>query len=170
MPVLIASILIVAAVGSTMALEAVLSRHNERRLRAQGAFEPPEDVYRWMQWAYPASFAAMGVEGALHEHLSREAMLWGFAVFLGAKALKYWAIASLGPRWSFRVLVPPAGTLVTSGPYRYFRHPNYVAVIGELVGVALMLSAVVTGTIAVLVFVALIRARIRVEERALGLR
>jgi methyltransferase len=170
MPVLFTAILIVIAVGMTMALEAVLSRHNERQLRAQGAFEPPDDVYRWMQWAYPASFIAMGIEGALHEQLSRDALLWGFAVFLCAKALKYWAIASLGPRWSFRVLVPPAGTLVTSGPYRFVRHPNYVAVIGELVGVALMVSALVTGATAVVVFVALIRARIRVEERALGLR
>jgi methyltransferase len=170
MAVVFASLLIVLSVGVTMALEAVLSRHNERALRAQGAIEPRDDVYPWMQWAYPASFAAMGVEGALHDHLSRNAMLWGFAVFLCAKALKYWAIGSLGPRWSFRVLVPPAGVLVTSGPYRYFRHPNYIGVIGELVGVALMLSAIVTGSIAVLLFLALIRARIRVEERALGLR
>jgi len=170
MTVVFTSLLVVAAVGVTMALEAMLSRHNERRLRAQGAFEPPEDVYRWMQWAYPASFLAMGIEGALRPHLSRDALLWGFAVFLCAKALKYWAMASLGPRWSFRVLVPTDAVLVTSGPYRYVRHPNYVAVIGELVGVALMLSAVVAGTLAVLVFLALIRARIRVEERALGLR
>jgi methyltransferase len=170
MAVVSASLLVVLVIGITMALEAGLSRHNERALRAQGAIEPRDDVYPWMQWAYPVSFVAMGVEGALHDHLSRNATLWGFAVFLCAKALKYWAIASLGPRWSFRVLVPPTGRLVTSGPYRYFRHPNYVAVIGELVGVALILSAPVAGTSAVLVFVALIRARIRVEERALGLR
>ena len=57
-----------------------------------------------------------------------------------------------------------------SGPYRFVRHPNYLAVAGELVGVALMAGAIVTGPIAVLGFTALMLARIRVEERALGLR
>jgi methyltransferase len=153
-----------------MGVEAMISRRNERLLRAHGAFEPRDDVYRSMQWAYPSAFLAMGIEGALHDHLGRSLLLWGGAVFICAKALKFWAMASLGTRWTFRVLVPPDATLVTSGPYAHLRHPNYVAVIGELVGVALMLSAAVSGIAAVACFLWLIRARIAVEERALGLR
>ena len=84
-----------------------------------------------------------------------------------AKAIKYWAIATLGSRWTFRVLVPPSSTLITHGPYRYLRHPNYVGVIGELVGLALTARAVIAGTLSVAVFAALIVLRIRVEERAL---
>ena len=54
---------------------------------------------------------------------------------MAAKALKWWAILTLGRFWTFRVIVVPGATLVAGGPYRWLRHPNYVGVIGELVGV-----------------------------------
>jgi methyltransferase len=88
-------------------------------------------------------------------------------VFGLGKAIKFWAIASLGARWSFRVLVLPGAPLVTSGPYRWMRHPNYVGVMGELVGVAIALLAFVTGTLAIVVFGWVLVKRIRVEDRAL---
>ena len=94
----------------------------------------------------------------------------GAAVFLVAKALKYWAIAVLGERWTFRVLVPPRSHRTLDGPYRLFRHPNYIGVVGELLGFALLAQAPVAGAAALLGFGALLAARIRVEERALGLR
>ncbi len=69
----------------------------------------------------------------------------GGLVFAAAKAIKYWAIATLGSRWTFRVLVPPRSAPVSGGPYRFLRHPNYVAVMGELVGFALLAGAPLTG-------------------------
>jgi methyltransferase len=167
MPLLI-STLVIAAVGLMMLVELQLSRSNERRLRAAGAVEPPGDVYRTMQVVYPLSFVLMGVEGALHAFVAPRAVLWGLVVFGLAKAIKFWAIASLGPRWSFRVLVVPGAPLVTSGPYNWMRHPNYVGVMGELVGVAIALSAFITGPLAVAAFAWILVKRIRVEERALG--
>jgi methyltransferase len=65
------------------------------------------------------------------------------------------------------VIVVPGDRLVGSGPYRYLRHPNYVGVIGELIGAALMTRALVTGPIAVIVFAVLLYNRIAVEERVL---
>jgi methyltransferase len=65
------------------------------------------------------------------------------------------------------VLVVPGEPLVTSGPYRFLRHPNYVAVAGELIGMALMMAAPVTGTLAVAGFGRLMVRRMRVEERSL---
>lgn len=91
----------------------------------------------------------------------------GAAVFAVAKALKWWAIRSLGPCWTFRVIVVPGTPRVASGPYGYIRHPNYVAVVGELVGVALMAGAVVAGPVATAVFVLLMLKRIAVEDSAL---
>jgi methyltransferase len=93
----------------------------------------------------------------------------GFGVFVAAKVLKYWAIGTLGGRWTFKVLVPPGSTRILAGPYRWLRHPNYVAVLGELAGMALMAQAAIAGPLAILVFGALILRRIRVEERALGM-
>ena len=68
-------------------------------------------------------------------------------VFALAKGLKYWAIATLGDRWTFRVLVPPRSTRVAAGPYRFLRHPNYVGVAGELAGMALMAQAPIAGSL-----------------------
>jgi methyltransferase len=65
------------------------------------------------------------------------------------------------------VIVVPGDSLVASGPYRYLRHPNYVGVVGEFIGTALMTGAIVTGPLALLGFGALLWRRIAVEERAL---
>jgi methyltransferase len=145
-----------------------LSRANERSLRAQGAYEPPDDVYRVMAWAYPASFVAMGAEGLIVGPPPRSFIAAGLVVFAIAKAIKYWAIASLGPRWTFRVLVIADAPLVTHGPYAWLRHPNYIGVVGELFGVALVTGALVTGALSTLGFVWLLRRRIVIEDRALG--
>jgi len=151
-----------------MAGEAVLSRVNEATLRRLGAVEPPDDVYRVMQWAYPCSFLAMAAEGAWGGPAPQTVLLAGLGVFGAAKALKLWAITSLGVRWSFRVLVLKDRPLVAGGPYRFIHHPNYVAVVGELAGFALSVWAPVTGLLAVAGFGALMWRRIAIEDRALG--
>ena len=92
----------------------------------------------------------------------------GGLVFLLAKLLKMWAISALGPRWTYRVLVPPGARLIALGPYAWVRHPNYVAVFGEIAGMALLVGAPVTGVLSLLTFAILVKARIAVEERALG--
>jgi methyltransferase len=150
-----------------MAFEARRSAANARALLQRGAREPVDDVYAGMQVAYPASFLAMAAEAWLRQRTFGPMFAAGAVVFVAAKGLKYWAIGSLGARWTFRVLVPPDSILVTSGPYRHMRHPNYVGVMGEILGMALLAQAPVTGATALLVFGALIRARIRVEEEAL---
>lgn len=156
------------AVLLVMAGEAALSAHNERVLRQRGAVEPDGDVIGTMRWAYPLCFAAMAVEGALTGPPRLELLAAGLAVFGFAKALKIWAIGTLGVRWTFRVLVLPAAPLVAAGPYAYLRHPNYLAVVGELIGMALLVGAPISGAGAVLAFGALLRRRIAVEDRALG--
>lgn len=163
-------LLLATVVFVPMLIEAVISRRNEARLRAQGAVEPPGDVYRAMQVAYPLAFVAMLLEGALRVQRVDVIVAAGFTVYVGAKSLKYWAIVTLGDRWAFRVLVPPGSALVAAGPYRILRHPNYVGVIGELVGAALIARAPIAGTAAVLGFGLLIVRRMRVEEAALGVR
>ena len=156
------------AVALVMAGEAVLASFNERMLMLRGAREAPNDVYRTMRWAYPACFIAMALEGAWRGPSPPAVLLAGLALFGLAKALKAWAIATLGPRWTFKVIVPPESTLVTAGPYRFMNHPNYIAVAGELLGFAAIVFAPITGVVALIGFGSLMRARIRVEDRALG--
>jgi methyltransferase len=157
------------AVLLMMLVESQLSRFNERTLRARGATEPAGDVYPTMTWVYPACFVAMSIEGALTGPAPGPNTLLGVALFGVAKALKFWAIATLGPRWTFRVLVLPGAPLVRGGPYAWVRHPNYVAVIGEFVSFAILVGAPLAGILSVVVFGVLLRRRIRVEERALGI-
>ena len=162
------ALITLVAVLLVMAGEAVLAAFNERMLLARGAREAQGDVIGIMRWAYPGCFALMAIEGAFRGPAPAPILLAGLAVFGFAKALKAWAIASLGPRWTFRVIVLPDAPLIASGPYRLLNHPNYVAVVGELAGFAAIVYAPITGAIALVFFGSLMRARIRVEDRALG--
>jgi methyltransferase len=148
--------------------EAVLSSFNERQLRARGAIEPEGDVIGLMRWVYPGAFIAMGIEGALAGPAPPNLLMGGLALFGLAKALKVWAISSLGPRWTYRVLVVPGEPLVTSGPYRFIPHPNYLAVAAEIVSVAMIVWAPITGVLAAIGFGWLMILRMKIENRALG--
>ena len=151
-----------------MVIEAIVSGRHDRALRALGAVEPSGDVYRAMQVAYPAAFLALIVEGAWRGAGPGPLATGGAGVFVAAKALKYWAIASLGTRWTFRVLVPPGSPRTSRGPYRWIAHPNYIAVALELIGVALAMRARVAGPVAVLLFSLLMFRRVQIEEKALA--
>jgi methyltransferase len=156
-----------AVVFVFMLVEARRAAANERAQRARGGLEPPGDVYALMQLIYPASFLLMLAEGARRGMPPQPIFLAGAMLFAVAKALKWWAILSLGPFWTFRVIVVPGSHRVVSGPYRFVPHPNYVAVVGEFLAVAMMTGAVVSGPLALLAFAALLVKRIAVEERAL---
>lgn len=157
-----------ALVFAAMIAEAIVAARHDRGLRLAGAVEPRGDVYRIMQIAYPACFLAILAEGAWRGVPPDRWVLAGAALFATAKGLKYWAIAALGSRWTFRVLVPPGSVRIERGPYRWMAHPNYVAVAGELIGAAVAMHAVLTGPIAVAGFCILMVRRVVVEEKALA--
>ena len=168
---------VTAVIVGLMLAETAVSRRHEQQLRARGALEPPGDPYRALALLYPAAFVVMGIEGAWRAAQPAPApidaaaapawFLSGLILFVASKALKYWAIAALGDRWSFRVLVEPGVPLVASGPYRYVTHPNYIAVVGELVGAAMMDGALVTGPVMTAAFGLALAARVRFENGVL---
>jgi len=169
MPPAVAIALLVTLASLLIMLgEAILSSFNERQLRAKGAVEPEGDVINMMRLVYPGAFILMGIEGALSGPAPSDLLMGGLALFGLAKALKVWAISSLGSKWSYRVLVVPGEPLVSTGPYQFMSHPNYLAVVGEMVSVAMIVWAPITGILSLLVFGWLMIARIRVEEKALG--
>ncbi len=154
-------------VFASMLVEARRAASNERAQRARGGIEPRDDVYGIMSVVYPAAFLVMSAEGLIRGRPSTTLMMAGAAIFAAAKALKWWAILSLGPFWTFRVIVVPGSPMVVTGPYRWVRHPNYVGVLGELAGVATFTGALVSGTVAIVAFAGLLIKRIAVEERML---
>jgi len=161
-------LLLSVVVFGSLVVEARRASRNEQAQRARGGIEPLGDVYRLMRIAYPASFAAMIVEGLVRDPPPAAAIAAGVLVLAAGKTLKWWAIVTLGPCWTFRILVVPNAPLVRGGPYRWLRHPNYVGVVGELLGVALIAGARVSGLAAMAAFGALLLKRIRVEERMLA--
>ena len=177
-----AVLFVTAVIFGLMLAEMQHSRRNEGILRNQGAIEPAGDVYLALAWLYPTAFLAMGAEGTWRawaaglggwspfESPGDGGPSWaaaGVVLFVASKALKYWAIKALGERWSFRVLIQPGRPLVTTGPYEYVNHPNYIAVVGELVGAAMMLGARVSGPIMIAAFGVALWARVRFETRIL---
>ncbi len=160
---------VLLAVVVMMLAELWLSTTNERVLLSNGAVQADDPVYAGMRIAYPGVFIAMALEGMTTGVEVGASTFAGVALMFLAKALKFWAIASLGRRWTYKVLVMPAVPLVTTGPYQWMRHPNYVAVVGELVAMALMTHARVTGPLGTLIFGWLLWRRITAEERAMEL-
>lgn len=160
--------LLFVVVFGFMLVEAGRAASNERRQRARGGIEPTHDVYPAMQVAYPGVFLAMLGEGLFRPAPAPAVLAAGIAVFVAGKALKWWAISTLGDFWTFRVIVVPGSQPVASGPYRWLRHPNYVGVFGELAGAGIIAAAPVAGVLGTLMFTGLMAARVRVENRALN--
>ncbi|MGE3512439.1 MAG: isoprenylcysteine carboxylmethyltransferase family protein [Vicinamibacterales bacterium] len=164
-------VVLLLVVLAVMGVEARRAARNERRQRRRGGIEPPGDVYAVMRVAYPLAFVTMCAEGWWRARAGGDppggVVLLGLLTFLAAKSLKWWAIATLGDCWTFRVIVVPGGSRIAHGPYRWLAHPNYVGVMGELVGVAMLVNAWLTGPIAAAGFLILIVRRIQIERRAL---
>lgn len=86
---------------------------------------------------------------------------------LGAQALRWWCIRTLGPRWNTRVIVVPGLPLVTGGPYRLMDHPNYLAVVVEGAALPLVRGCWITAVSFTLLNLALLAVRLRCENGAL---
>ena len=151
-----------------MALEARLAARHDRALRSAGAAEPPDDVLPLMQVAYPVAFLAMAAEAWAAAARSEHVFIAGPVVFVLAKGMKYWAIATLGDRWTFRVLVPPRVDAHHRRTLPVHASSELPRRRGELAGMALMAQAPIAGTLSIIVFGMLMVGRIRVEERALA--
>jgi methyltransferase len=157
----------VALVATQRLLELVLSRRNERRVRARGAVERGRGHYPLMVALHALWIASTLVEGILRG--PEVPALWPvpLALFLLAQALRYWAVFSLGESWNTRILVVPNAKLVRRGPYKYLDHPNYVVVVMEILAFPLIFGAWVTALVFTGLNAALLYVRIREENRAL---
>ena len=146
-----------------------MSSFNERQLRARGAIEPEGDVIGLMRWGYPGAFIAMGIEGALSGPAPPNVLMGGLALFGVAKALKVWAISSLGSRWTYRVLVAARRAAHHVRPVPV--HPASQLPRGgrrDCSASPMIVWAPITGVLATIGFGWLMILRMKVEDRALG--
>ncbi|WP_327138135.1 hypothetical protein OG585_36150 [Streptomyces sp. NBC_01340] len=161
--------LLVAAVAAERVAELVVARRNERWSSARGAIVTGQGHYPAMVALHTGLLVGCPAEVWLADRPFVPALAWPMlAVLAGAQALRWWCIWTLGPRWNTRVIVLPGLPLVTSGPYRLLRHPNYVAVVAEGAALPLVHTAWVTAAVFTVLNAALLTVRIRCENRALA--
>ncbi len=159
---------LVALVAVERLFELRRARGNARRLLARGGVEVGAEHYPWMVALHTAFLVSCVAEVWLLGRpfvppLAAAALL----VLAAASALRYWAIRTLGGRWTTRVIVLPGAAPVTAGPYRYLAHPNYLAVALEIAALPLVHTAWATAAAFSALDGVLLAHRIRVEERAL---
>ncbi|WP_049562486.1 isoprenylcysteine carboxyl methyltransferase family protein [Nonomuraea sp. SBT364] len=149
--------------------ELVVARRNLAWARSRGGIEYGRRHYPWIVAAHVSLLVAAPAEVWLLDRPFLPALGWPMlALVLLAQGLRWWCIASLGRRWNTRVVVLPGVPLVGSGPYRWLRHPNYVAVVVEGIALPLVHTAWLTALAFTVANAALLTVRIRVEERALA--
>jgi methyltransferase len=139
------------------------SARNERRLRGQGAYEVGASHYPVMVALHTAWLVGLWVLA-----WDRPANWWLVGLYAALQVARYWIIASLGERWTTRILVPPGAPLVKHGPYAFLRHPNYVVVTLEIALLPLAFGLVAYSVVFSTANAMLLAWRIHVEDRALG--
>jgi len=160
---------LVLAVGLERLAELVVSRRNAEWAFARGGVESGQSHYPAMVVLHVGLLV-----GALVEVWSadRPFLPWlgwpALALVLASQGLRWWCISTLGHQWNTRVIVVPGLPLVTGGPYRWFSHPNYVAVVVEGIALPLVHTAFVTAIAFTVLNAVVLGLRIRVESRALA--
>jgi methyltransferase len=165
----VAYTLLVIAVGLERLVELVVSKRHAAWAFAQGGKEFGRRHYPVMVLIHTSLLVGCLVEVNL---LHRPFLPWlgwpMLAIVLLSQGLRWWCVASLGKRWNTLVIVVPGLPLVTRGPYKWLRHPNYVAVVAEGIALPLVHSAWLTAIGFTLANAFVLRERLRVENMALG--
>ncbi|MFI5954058.1 isoprenylcysteine carboxyl methyltransferase family protein [Cryptosporangium sp. NPDC051539] len=158
--------ILVLAVGLERVAELVVALRNARWSFARGGREFGRGHYPVMVVLHTALLA-----GCLAEAWHRPFLPWlGWPMLVlavAAQGLRWWCIRTLGPQWNTRIIVVPGLPLVSGGPYRWFAHPNYVAVVVEGFALPLVHTAWITALTFTVLNAALLTVRIRAENAAL---
>lgn len=164
----IAFLALLAMVALLRLLELRISRRRQEQLLARGAQRIPEPRFRWMVLVHAAVLLGAALEVVV---LKRPfvPMLAGisFVVFLAANAVRWWVIQTLGDHWNVQVMDSTRLGVVSSGPFRFVRHPNYAAVFVEMLALPLIHTAWITAVMGSLAHAAVLGQRIATEERVL---
>lgn len=157
-----AATILLALVTASRLGELVLARRNTEALMAQGAHEVAPGHYPLIVAMHAGWLGTLWVLGWQAD------LVWGWLIaFLLVQVLRVWVLASLGSRWTTRIIVLPGATLVRRGPYRYLSHPNYTVVVAEIALLPLALGLPWVALVFTLLNAAVLRIRITAENRAL---
>ena len=158
----------IGAVALMRLVELRISNRNVRRLLAAGGMESGAGHYPVMVLVHTLWLLSCIVEVVVLERRFIP-LLGGMMIVLlaGTTALRYWVIQTLGPQWTTRIITVQGAPRITSGPFRWLRHPNYLAVALEIVALPLIHTAWMTALVFGLANLLVLRVRIQAEDRAL---
>jgi methyltransferase len=143
--------------------ELVLSGYNTKKLLARGAIEVGAKHYPLVVSVHAAWLISLWTWGR-----DQDVNLFVLALFILLQGFRLWILATLGSRWTTRIIVLPGAPLVASGPYRYFSHPNYAVVASEIALLPLALYLHLLALTFTVLNAAVLVIRIRTEARALS--
>lgn len=156
------------AVALLRLAELRVSKQHQKEMLARGAAKIAEPKFRWMVFLHTGVLLGAALEVVF---LKRPFIPWlaatMFAVFLCANAIRWWVIRTLGAHWNVQVMDSTRIGIVTSGPFRYVRHPNYAAVFAEMLALPLVHTAWITATTGAAAHIAVLAQRLSTEERVL---
>jgi methyltransferase len=156
------SIVVLALVTLQRLGELLVARRNAARLIADGGVERGADHYPLMVSLHAAWLIGLWVLA-----WDRPAKLAWLAAYLALEVLRIWVLASIGRRWTTRIIVVPGEPLVRKGPYRFLPHPNYLVVAGEIAVLPLVFGLGVYALVFSLLNASMLWLRIRAEDAAL---
>ncbi|HRE11373.1 MAG TPA: isoprenylcysteine carboxylmethyltransferase family protein [Ignavibacteria bacterium] len=148
-------------------VELVIAKRNERVSLKAGGKVYDRKGYSVIVIMHVFFFISLIAEYLYFERTLNKYWIVFLVLFIAAQALRYWAIISLGSQWNTRIIIVPGLKLVKHGPFKYFRHPNYMAVITELAVLPLIFSCFYTAVIFSTLNLLLLKRRIEIEEKAL---
>jgi methyltransferase len=156
----IAAILLLLQRGA----EELHSRRNTSRLLEQGAYEVGRDYYPVVAIAHLGWIAAIVFLIPAAASMSVSVLL----AYLVLQVLRYWVIATIGPYWTHRIVTLPEAPVISHGPYRFLRHPNYAVSIAETLVLPLAFGEIALGVIFTAIWAAVLRYKVGLEEQALA--
>jgi methyltransferase len=159
---------LLAAVGLLRLVELQISRRHQQRMLAAGAVRIAEPHFKWIVVIHTGVLIGAALEVIL---LKRPFFpLLGaimFALFVASNLVRFWVVRTLGDLWNVQVMDSTRLGVVTAGPFRFVRHPNYTGVILEMISLPLIHTAWITAIVTSLAYSFALSMRLRAEESVL---
>jgi methyltransferase len=161
----IAFLILLACVGLERVAELQVSRRHQRELARCGARKQSDPHYGWMIALHAGVLVGAALEVML---LRRPFIAWlafsALLLFVFATLLRWWVIRTLGVHWNTEVVNSAPLGVVSDGPFRWIRHPNYLGVFVELAALPLIHTGWITAAFASAANAIVLRNRLRIEE------
>lgn len=148
--------------------ELVIAKGNEKWMLERGGVEWGGEHYKWFIVVHSLFFLSMLTEVSMRDYAEFVTSPYIFVLFLLTQLVRVWCVLSLGRFWNTRIIILPGRSLISRGPYKYVKHPNYLIVGIEFFIIPLLFGAYITAALFPILHLLLMKVRIPLENKALA--